>query len=120
MNINCPQCKSQATVIIAPFTKDERFDNPDNDFRIVCDQCSFVREKNFSFLNHCILMVLFLIPLSISWALFLVYSPVLGDGWIRFLIFLVHAAIGLTLGTKLCYRYAARIIVKSSTGPKDT
>jgi len=112
MKIVCPVCKQGAVLSVEVFAKDDGFKDPENDCRLTCEHCSLEKEITFPFVIRTGLLILFLLPIACSWALFLLYASALGEGWVRLSVFLVHIAIGVYAGTRLITSCAARVILK--------
>ncbi len=113
MKINCPVCKEKAELTVEVFAKDKTFNNPANDWRLTCEHCSVEKEAKFSSFNRVVLLMLYLFPIVISWKIFLLYSSQLGNGWMRFLVFLIHLAVGIYVGDRLSTGYCARFIFRN-------
>ncbi len=116
MKIDCPFCEEKAELEIDVIWKDEAFNNPDNDWKLTCEHCLAEKEAKFSKVNRIILSMLFLCPIAASWAIFLFYASILGAGWIRLLIFLIHIGIGIYGGGWLSTGYCKKFIFRNYHG----
>ena len=114
MTINCPNCRKKADLIVEVFAEDPRFNLPENDWKVTCGHCGFDLEGRFSSLHRALLLFFFLLPIAGFWALFLRYGEHISGAWLRFFLFLIHLALGLSAGTWLSTKYGARIIFASS------
>lgn len=111
MEIACPHCIDKAGLHIALMDKDDRFDDPKNAWRIECPACGTTLEGRFRPVQKMLLTCLSLGPVAVFWALFLIYTPGLGTGWLTLLIFLIHLGIGISVGMYLSGRAARAILV---------
>ena len=119
MKINCPVCKEKAELKVEVFAKDKTFRDPDNDWKITCEHCAAEKEGSFQSSCRFVLLLLYLFPIALSWMLFLFYASQLNRNWIRFLIFLIHLAVGIYVGTLLSTGYCKRFIFGDHHVPKE-
>ena len=110
MKITCSHCHDRATLILALLARNERFGNPQNDWRTECPVCGQIQEGRFPRLWKLLLSFVFLVPPAAAWALFLLYDEAIGNNWLMLFLFFVHIGVGLYAGTWLSEMIAGKLL----------
>lgn len=108
MKMTCPRCGGDAELTVAAVV-DEQFSSKAHDWKLTC-ACGMDAEGVFRWRHRVAVTLLFLIPVAVSWAVFLMYGEDITPDWLRFVIFMGHLIAGFLLGMGFSTRYGALVI----------
>lgn len=114
MKMRCPKCGETAEFTVEAMGEDEQFTDKTQDWRIACEHCSSAFEGEFSRLHKIVLTVLFIIPVSLFWGAFLMYSDKCGGRGLQFFVWVLHMIAGFSAALWLTTRYGAVIVRKQA------
>ena len=111
MKMKCPKCGESAKFTVAAAVEDDEFNDKNNDWKLTCD-CGVDVEGKFSRLHRIVLTILFLIPVSLFWGIFLIYADKISANGLRFVVWLLHLFIGFCLSLWVTTKYGSMVIRK--------